>query len=70
MQIILYGSSFWNEVLNFDALVKHGMIAAADLDLFQFADDPETALGMLQRHLIAHAQEGGKETPAIAETVK
>jgi uncharacterized protein (TIGR00730 family) len=70
MQISLYGSSFWNEVLNFDALLKHGMITAADLDLFQFADDPETALEMLQQHLIAHAQEGGKETPAIAETVK
>jgi predicted Rossmann-fold nucleotide-binding protein len=70
MQIILYGSSFWKEVLNFDALVKHGMIAARDLELFQFADDPGTALEILQQHLIAHAQEVGKETPAIAETVK
>jgi uncharacterized protein (TIGR00730 family) len=70
MQIILYGTSFWKEILNFDALVKHGMIAEADLQLFQFADDPATALEMLQQHLMAHAQEGGKETPAIAATVK
>src|SRR5678815_4494017 len=24
--IVLYGSEFWKEVINFDALVKHGMI--------------------------------------------
>src|SRR5271163_1290957 len=39
MQIILYGTGFWKEVLNFEALVKHGTIAEKDLDLFQFADD-------------------------------
>ena len=38
--IILYGSAFWNEVLNFEALVKHGVIAESDLNLFRFADDP------------------------------
>src|SRR6059036_2364102 len=41
--VILYGTSFWKEVLNFDALVRHGMIAPEDLDLFEFADDTETA---------------------------
>lgn len=70
MQIILYGSSFWKEVFNFEALVKHGMIAPNDLELFQFADDPQSALEMLQKHLIAHAQDGGKETPAISATVR
>ena len=28
MVILLYGTAFWKEVLNFDALVRHGMIAA------------------------------------------
>lgn len=46
--IVLYGSKFWKEVLNFDALVKHGVIAASDLDLFKFADDPESALTILR----------------------
>ena len=36
--IVLYGSEFWNEILNFDALVKYGMIAESDLNLFRFAD--------------------------------
>jgi uncharacterized protein (TIGR00730 family) len=70
MQIILYGTSFWKEIVNFDALVRHGLIAPEDLKLFQFADDPKSALEMLQDHLLAHAQEGGKDTPAISETVK
>ncbi|HSW50456.1 MAG TPA: TIGR00730 family Rossman fold protein, partial [Bryobacteraceae bacterium] len=42
--IVLYGSEFWNEILNFPALVRHGMISEKDLDLFQVADDPATAM--------------------------
>ena len=38
--IVLYGSSFWKEILNFDALVRYGMISEEDLQLFQVADDP------------------------------
>jgi uncharacterized protein (TIGR00730 family) len=46
--VLLYGSSYWNEIINFEALVRHRMIDAADLGLFQYADDPRTALGLLQ----------------------
>jgi uncharacterized protein (TIGR00730 family) len=51
--VILYGSEYWNEIINFEALVHHGMIARADLALFEFADNPTTALQMLQAKLIA-----------------
>jgi uncharacterized protein (TIGR00730 family) len=51
--VILYGKAYWNEIINFEALVRHGMIARADLALFEFADDPITALQMLQARLIA-----------------
>jgi uncharacterized protein (TIGR00730 family) len=68
MQIILYGTAYWKEIVNFEALVRHGMISATDLELFRFADDPASALEMLKEHLIVHGQEGGKETPAISET--
>src|SRR6478735_4290394 len=34
--VVLYGSKYWKEVINFDALVKHDMIAPEDLDLFQY----------------------------------
>src|SRR6202521_5534410 len=48
MVIVLYGKKFWNEILNFDALVRHGMIAKEDLDLFKFADDVDTAYQILE----------------------
>jgi len=68
MQIILYGSEFWKEVVNFEALVKYGTISREDLELFRFADTPEAACAMLKRHLAEHAGDGPKETPAIAHT--
>ena len=37
--VILYGSDYWKEILNFDALVRHQMIDAKDLELFRYADD-------------------------------
>lgn len=49
--IILYGSQYWNEIINFEALVRHGMIDRKDLDFFRFADDPATALRLLQAGL-------------------
>ncbi len=57
--VILYGTSYWNEVINFDALVRHGMIDPADLGLFQHADDPATALAILQTALPAELEEPG-----------
>ena len=51
MTIVLYGSAYWKEIINFPALVKYGMIAESDLDLFQYADSPEAALRILQEKL-------------------
>ena len=41
--IVLFGSDYWKRLVNFELLVEEGMISAADLELFQFADDPEAA---------------------------
>ncbi len=68
--IILYGTDFWKEIVNFDALVKYGTIAAADLDLFQFADTPEAALRILQQALSEQAAVPEAEIPAISRSVK
>jgi hypothetical protein len=63
--ILLYGSSYWKEIVNFDALVRHGMIAREDLGLFRFVDDPKAALGVLQEEL---AVESDVKTPAFARS--
>jgi len=49
--ILLYGTSYWNEVINFDAMVKHGTIAEDDVSLFDRADDPATAFEILKDKL-------------------
>lgn len=65
LPIILYGTDYWNEIINFEALVRHGVISRADLKLFVFADDPAGALKLLQASIEVGAEE---KTPAIAQS--
>jgi len=65
MVLVLYGTSYWKEVVNFDALVRHGTISAEDLALFQFADSPEAALRILQEGL---SLETSDTTPAFTRS--
>jgi uncharacterized protein (TIGR00730 family) len=54
--IILFGRGYWKDVINFDALVRYGMVNADDLNLFDFADDAEEAWhSLVRRGLKAHA---------------
>lgn len=41
--IVLYDQKFWDEVINFHALVKHGVISKVDETLFTYAETPEQA---------------------------
>ena len=73
IQIILYGSEFWNELINFEAMVKHGVIAREDLDLFEFADSPSAALARLkpfleEHYLQPHHVQAAEELPDIAKS--
>jgi len=60
--IVIYGSSYWKNVINLELLAEKGAIAVKDLDLFQFADTPEEAFailkdGLTRNHLdIEHAR--------------
>src|SRR5579863_7596372 len=63
--ILLYGPAYWKEVLNFDALVRHGMIDAGDLDLFQVADDPGVAFDFLRASLTVEIAE---PSPSFAKS--
>ena len=45
--IVLFDEAYWRSVVNLDALVEHGMINAADLELFRFAESAETVWSSL-----------------------
>ncbi len=68
MVVVLYGTTFWKEIVNFEALVRYGMIEEKDLDLFQFADDVETAFHILEQGLTKYYLDPEHEVPAIAKS--
>ena len=41
--IVIYGSEYWKQVVNFDTLVKYGTIGRCDLDLFKICDTVDEA---------------------------
>jgi uncharacterized protein (TIGR00730 family) len=57
LPIILYGSDFWEKVINFDALVEFGTISADDLKLLHRSDSVEDAYEHIVRELTRYAMD-------------
>jgi uncharacterized protein (TIGR00730 family) len=54
--IVLVDRDYWRSVVAFDRLVEYGMVDAADLDLFGFAEDAESIWAELRaRGLAPHS---------------
>jgi uncharacterized protein (TIGR00730 family) len=72
IQIILYGSEYWDPILSMKPLVEWGAIDERDIDLLTRADTPESAFELLKEHLTRYhlhppiVQE--KKVPGIAKT--
>ncbi len=49
--VILVDRGFWGDVIRLDALVAHGLVAKADLDLIQYAADGTEAWSLLSQTL-------------------
>lgn len=62
LPIVLYGTEFWDAVLNLEALVEFGTISAADLELFHKTDSVDDAFRFITDELTeqALAQPGGR----------
>jgi uncharacterized protein (TIGR00730 family) len=72
--VIIYGSEYWKRLINFDAMIDAGTIAAADLDLFRMVDSPEEGFeflrdGLVKYHLAPQQpKRTGEAIPEIAKT--
>ena len=73
IQIILYGSEYWDPILNFEPMAEWGGIDDRDLGLLTRAETPEAAFALLKAHLTEYhlAPETIQETkaPGIAKTL-
>src|SRR5262245_55772593 len=54
IDVVLYGSEYWEQIVNFQPLADWGAINEQDLALFHRADTPVDAFEHLRDNLIAH----------------
>ncbi|MGH8660205.1 MAG: TIGR00730 family Rossman fold protein [Burkholderiales bacterium] len=55
MPIVVFGTEYWREVVNIDALVHHGTIGARDPQLMHYTDSVDDAYDWIVRHLTEYA---------------
>ena len=58
LPIVLYGSDFWNNVVNWDYLVDCGTISESDLDLFHISDDIDDSYDYITKYIEAYKLTG------------
>ncbi|MFH1772507.1 MAG: LOG family protein [Candidatus Omnitrophota bacterium] len=54
MPIILYGREYWEKIINFNEMVKYGVICPKDLNLFKMFSSVEEAFNYLKAKLTKH----------------
>jgi uncharacterized protein (TIGR00730 family) len=57
--VVLFDEGYWREIINFDALLKHGAIAPEDFTLFRFAESAEGTWKALVEQGLGAAHPGG-----------
>ena len=57
MPVVLFGSDYWNRVLDFKVLAEYGTIDEEDIDLFFHTDSIDDAYDYITSELVEHALE-------------
>jgi uncharacterized protein (TIGR00730 family) len=74
LKVIMYGPSYWRELLDFQPMVTWEAIDEKDLAFLTFCDAPEDAFQQLKKHLEEHhlkpAAPHDARVPALAKTSK
>jgi predicted Rossmann-fold nucleotide-binding protein len=72
IQILLYGTEYWDRILSLDPLADWGAIGPGDIGLLQRADTPQDAFELLRSHLTVHhltpSTPQDMRAPGIAKT--
>ena len=55
MPMVLFGTEYWRQVVDFDALVRHGTISARDLELMHHTDSVDDAYNWIVQQLSEYA---------------
>ncbi len=55
LPVVLFGSEYWREVINFDALIRYGMIDSTDVQIFHFTDSVDDAFNYVTHQLSEYA---------------
>jgi uncharacterized protein (TIGR00730 family) len=61
LAVILFGEEYWKKLINFDVLLRRGMVSPQDASLFTFCSTPKDALAFLKKSLkksLQNAQAG------------
>jgi uncharacterized protein (TIGR00730 family) len=71
--VVIYGSEYWNRVLNFQTMIDAGTISTEDLELFKIVDSPEEGFeflrdGLTRYHLQPELKHKAEAMPEIAKT--
>jgi uncharacterized protein (TIGR00730 family) len=71
--VVIYGSEYWNRLINFQVMVDAGTISPEDLELFKIVDSPEEGFeflrdGLTRYHLEPEPKRKREAMPEIAKT--
>jgi predicted Rossmann-fold nucleotide-binding protein len=53
--MVVFGAEYWRQVVDFGALVRHGTIAARDLELLHYTDSVDDAYDWIVARLTEYA---------------
>jgi uncharacterized protein (TIGR00730 family) len=70
--VVIYGSQYWKNLINFQSMIDSGVISPKDIDLIRFVDSPEEGFEVLKdgltRYHLTPQPKRGEVVPEIAKT--
>jgi uncharacterized protein (TIGR00730 family) len=71
--VVIYGSEYWNRMINFQTMIDAGTISPQDLELFRIVNSPEEGFeflreGLTKYHLQPEPRHKAEAMPEIAKT--